>query len=212
MTSMSYNHSKGSNFERDIAKAFTKWSGVKFNRTFASGAQGDKFSNDVRVTGDLFAPVDYNFPFSVECKFHDDFNLRNVFINGSVVQLFLKQNISDARRSQRAPLLVAKVSRQDTYCILPYHKELETLLKEKQSPYFVRDMYYVDNMTRVNYHFNMIITNLDSLLLATPDELWEWYSTLDWNVLNENKSKKESEIDVDNLVDFVKEDLNKNEK
>lgn len=205
-------HKKGSDFERDIAKAFTKWSGVKFNRTFASGAQGDKFSNDVRVTGDLFAPVDYNFPFSVECKFHDDFNLRNVFINGSVVQLFLKQNISDARRSQRAPLLVAKVSRQDTYCILPYHKELETLLKEKQSPYFVRDMYYVDNMTRVNYHFNMIITNLDSLLLATPDELWEWYSTLDWNVLNENKSKKESEIDVDNLVDFVKEDLNKNEK
>lgn len=205
-------HKKGSDFERDIAKAFTKWSGVKFNRTFASGAQGDKFSNDVRVTGDLFAPVDYNFPFSVECKFHDDFNLRNVFINGSVVQLFLKQNISDARRSQRAPLLVAKVSRQDTYCILPYHKELETLIKEKQSPYFVRDMYYVDNMTRVNYHFNMIITNLDSLLLATPDELWEWYSTLDWNVLNENKSKKESEIDVDNLVDFVKEDLNKNEK
>jgi len=207
-----YNHVKGSNFERDVAKAFTKWSGVKFNRTFASGAQGDKFSSDVRVTGDLFAPVDYNFPFSVECKFHDDFNLRNVFINGSVVQLFLKQNISDARRSQRAPLLVAKVSRQDTYCILPYHKELETLLKEKQSPYFVRDMYYVDNMTRVSYHFNMIITNLDSLLLATPDELWEWYSTLDWNVLNENKSKKESEIDVDNLVDFVKEDLNKNEK
>lgn len=209
---MSYNHAKGNNFERDTAKTFTKWSGVKFNRTFASGAQGDKFSNDVRVTGDLFAPVDYNFPFSVECKFHDDFNLRNVFINGSVVQLFLKQNISDARRSQRAPLLVAKVSRQDTYCILPYHKELETLLKEKQAPYFVRDMYYVDNMTRVSYHFNMIITNLDSLLLATPDELWEWYSTLDWNVLNENKSKKESEIDVDNLVDFVKEDLNKNEK
>lgn len=205
-------HVKGNNFERSTAKAFTKWSGVKFNRTFASGAQGDKFSNDVRVTGDLFAPVDYNFPFSVECKFHDDFSLRNVFINGSVVQLFLKQNISDARRSQRAPLLVAKVSRQDTYCILPYHKELESLLKDKKAPYFVRDMYYVDNMTRVDYHFNMIITNLDSLLLATPDELWEWYSTLDWNVLNENKSKKESEIDVDNLVDFVKEDLNKNEK
>lgn len=207
MASMSYNHVKGNNFERDVAKAFTKWSGVKFNRTFASGAQGDKFSSDVRVTGDLFAPVDYNFPFSVECKFHDDFNLRNVFINGSVVQLFLKQNVSDARRSNRAPMLVAKVSRQDTYVVLPYTENLENLLINKQAPYFFRRMYYQDDMTKRVYKFDMIITNLNSLLLATPSELWEWYNELDWNYLNEDNNIKENNTDVDKLIGQVKGDL-----
>mgnify|MGYP004443566733 FL=1 len=200
-------HKKGSNFERDVAKAFTKWSGVKFNRTFASGAQGDKFSSDVRVTGDLFAPVDYNFPFSVECKFHDDFNLRNVFINGSVVQLFLKQNVSDARRSNRAPMLVAKVSRQDTYVVLPYTKNLENLLINKQAPYFFKRMYYQDDMTKRVYKFDMIITNLNSLLLATPSELWEWYKDLDWNYLNEDTNIIETNTDVDKLIGQVKGDL-----
>lgn len=202
-------HKKGSNFERDVAKEFTKWSGVKFNRTFASGAQGDKFSSDVRVTGDLFAPVDYNFPFSVECKFHDDFNLRNVFINGSVVQLFLKQNVSDARRSSRAPMLVAKVSRQDTYVFLPYTENLENLLIDKQAPYFFRRMYYQDDMTKMVYKFDMIITNLNSLLLATPSELWEWYHDLDWNYLNEDTNIREANTDVDKLIGQVKGDLSK---
>lgn len=200
-------HKKGSDFERSIAKEFTNWSGVKFNRTFASGAQGDKFSSDVRVTGDLFAPVDYNFPFSVECKFHDDFNLRNVFINGSVVQLFLKQNVSDARRSNRAPMLVAKVSRQDTYVILPYTGNLENLLISKQAPYFFRRMYYQDDMTKKIYKFDMIITNLNSLLLATPSELWEWYSDLDWNCLNEDTNIRETDTDVDKLIGQVRGDL-----
>ena len=200
-------HKKGSNFERDVAKAFTKWSGVKFNRTFAYRAQGDKFSSDVRVTGDLFAPVDYNFPFSVECKFHDDFNLRNIFINGSVVQLFLKQNISDARRSNRAPMLVAKVSRQDTYVVLPYTGNLENLLINKQAPYFFRRMYYQDDMTKRVYKFDMIITNLNSVLLATPSELWEWYNELDWNYLNEDTNIIETNTDVDKLIGQVKGDL-----
>ena len=64
-------------------------------------------------------------------------------------------------------------------------------------------------MTKRVYKFDMIITNLNSLLLATPSELWEWYSDLDWNYLNEDTNIRETNTDVDKLIGQVKGDLSK---
>ncbi|ATG86350.1 putative resolvase [Lactobacillus phage LpeD] len=206
-------HVKGSNFERDVAKKFTEWSGVKFNRTFASGAQGKENAGDTRITGDLFAPVGYSFPFSVECKNHNNFNIRNLFLGGSVIKLFLKQNISDARLSNRAPLLVSKVSREDTYCVLPYTAELEDLLRNKKLPYFRKYFSYLDERTHINNVFDMIVTNLNSLLLATPEQLDSWYKDIDWDYLNKDKQTPFSNTGglLDSLIDNVKEELDKDE-
>lgn len=57
---------KGNRNELRLAKLLSEWVGVEFHRTPMSG--GLHWKKDNRIEGDIVAPVDFNFPFTVEAK------------------------------------------------------------------------------------------------------------------------------------------------
>lgn len=196
-------HVKGSSYERSIAKKFSDWSGVRVSRTFASGASGSDFSGDTRVTGDLFFPVGYPNCFSIELKNHAAFNIRQLFLNGSVLKTFLAQNVEDADRiAGRVPMLVMHVNREDDYIVLPYHKDFEAFLVKNKLPYFRKSVFSSEKRTGKTTSFEALITNLNSFVKVKPNTMFKWYSNM-----SDYKSVSESTVEqtaIDKLVGEVK--------
>lgn len=100
---------KGSFAERNVAELLSAWAGVKFERTPASG--GLRWQESSRVAGDIVAPIDFNFPFSVEVKHYKKIGLP---IKGELLTrrtIFLKfygQCVEDAKRVGKRPLLFVR--------------------------------------------------------------------------------------------------------
>jgi len=103
-------------FERTVAKDLGGWWGCVFRRTPGSGAWGKQgqsrnstghdATND--FIGDIVAPPEAKFPFSVECKAHKLAKI-NIFLYGkSVIIDWWLQCVADARRHRKAPMLVFK--------------------------------------------------------------------------------------------------------
>ncbi len=103
---------KGSGFELKIAKRFTEWSGVKFQRVPLSGGW-----NKVVVSGDIFCEPEYEpspttkqivFPLSIECKNDESWELVQLFkdTDKSPIRLFWDQAINDALETNKIPALI----------------------------------------------------------------------------------------------------------
>jgi len=102
---------KGKAFEKTVANMLGKWWwGKPFRRSPQSGAW-DKFqSDDQHVSpGDIYAPSGAHFPFSVECKKQEKWNLFDL-INPKRekprLHMWLDQCIRDAESAGLEPLLV----------------------------------------------------------------------------------------------------------
>ena len=114
---------KGSIFEREVAKALSKWTGHDFHRTPGSGAL--HWKNDARVVSDIVPPQDYpEWKVSVECKcyskqtYSPDF--QSVIDGTSTLWKHWEQCVNDANREQLVPMLITKITglRKPWFCVI----------------------------------------------------------------------------------------------
>ena len=95
---------KGSEFERRIARILSKWWGEEFHRTPGSG--GLHWKKDNRVAGDIVAPMGSNFPFSIENKKWEDWEIIQLLKGTGDIENWWKQCEGDAIRVSKEPLLI----------------------------------------------------------------------------------------------------------
>lgn len=111
---------KGSTFERDIAKILNKrFSTTEFCRTPGSGAFATTHSlpAHLQVHGDLITPQ--NFKYCIECKKgYNKENLYSLFNYSSDFWKFIDQCEKDANKSGKFPLIIFKQDRQKTIAIV----------------------------------------------------------------------------------------------
>jgi len=101
---------KGSRNERNVAKLMADWSGYEFARTPQSGGLHWKksyTSGDIVCIDERHGP---RFPFSIECKFHENLDLLHLIDNtigkkSNKILLFWEQTKRDAKQVNKIPLL-----------------------------------------------------------------------------------------------------------
>lgn len=103
-------------FERGVAKSLGTWWGCVFRRTPSSGAWGkqgqSRFAAKAQDAagdfhGDIVAPAEANFPFSVECKCYKEVELYKAMYGKSNVWDFWAQCKNDTPEGMH-PMLVMK--------------------------------------------------------------------------------------------------------
>lgn len=103
---------KGAKNERNLAKAFEKWTGIEFSRVPASGGLRWKgmqeiICGDIIPSGDIHFAID--FPFSIEAKAYADLNFKDPLLNNnSKLYDFWEQSSADAKRSNKRPLVFSR--------------------------------------------------------------------------------------------------------
>jgi hypothetical protein len=125
----------GSDYERRIAGILGKWWGCAFRRTPSSGGW-DKLSRDGQTlaVGDLYAPPEAGFPFSVECKKRR--TAVNLYCTNSEFFLWWKQCCDDAASVNKLPMLVFNTDGTDyvalSFAVLVTHAGLSHELFDTQ--------------------------------------------------------------------------------
>jgi len=93
---------KGAKFEREVAKMFRKYSGLELYRTPLSGGWGK-----AKTKGDLVAGEGVDFPYFVECKKQEGWDLWNCLFEGKgPVQEWWAKAQQQAAEEGKIPLLV----------------------------------------------------------------------------------------------------------
>ena len=101
---------KGSKNERGVAKLFQEWTNYEFARTPQSGGLHWQKKNTV---GDIVCIDEKHgrkFPFSIECKFHQELDFSHL-IDGTIgkgsnkVVHFWEQCLRDAEKVNKVPIL-----------------------------------------------------------------------------------------------------------
>lgn len=141
---------KGSTYERHIAKKLGAWWGEEFQRTPASG--GLRWKQDNRVCGDIVTPPGSTFPWVVECKKRENWTMDSLLNGSAEVSKWWKQVTDDAERSGLEPMLIFTRNRQPDYVAV---KDEEDTLS----------MVYPDTtiMTKINGD-HVIIMRLDDYI------------------------------------------------
>ncbi len=102
--------SKGKGYEREVGKVIGEWwRGKAFRPTPQSGGWDKQAKDGEHVAyGDLYIPKDVNFPWSVECKKCEGWELSDLIKPGRscVIRSWWKQCADDAYEVQKEPLLV----------------------------------------------------------------------------------------------------------
>lgn len=93
---------KGSKFEREVARIFRKHTGLELHRTPLSGGWGK-----MKTKGDLVAADGVDFPYFVECKKVEGWDLWNCLFSGTgpIYQWWEKAK-EQAKAEGKIPLLV----------------------------------------------------------------------------------------------------------
>lgn len=108
--------SKGNRYERDMAAAFTHWTGFKMVRTPSSGF--------THKTGDI-CPKEpehmVEFPLNIELKKRNTWNLSDLItakrVNSGIIDWW-KQCINDAKQSYRIPVLIFSKNLDIDYALM----------------------------------------------------------------------------------------------
>lgn len=150
---------KGSAFERQIAKMFNEKFGTsEFSRTPGSGAFATTHSlpDHLKIYGDLITPQ--NFKFCIECKKgYNDINMYSLFNDSSDIWKFVHQCQKDADACGKQPLVIFKQDRQRTLAIVDSNN--------------IRIQYYPHIKIYGEYK-SYRIYQLDDLL---KEENWFWF-------------------------------------
>ena len=152
---------KGSNYERATAKAFSQWGGKEFYRTPASGAWSSQRQGQNAQVGDIVAPEDIIFPFSIELKHHENVTLDNYMFSNGEVPSFFSQNVGDAIRANKIPMLITHSNYAPNYMSLPYSSKFITPFKEKEIPYLVTTVKFKDYVTEEPIVMDITIVTLE---------------------------------------------------
>lgn len=149
---------KGSGNERSVSKLFTAWCGHVVRRTPQSGGwAGPAFG----VSGDLVC-ASKHFPFHVECKKREDWQLDDLITGVRVkdersIQEWWKQTVESCPKNKE-PLLVFTRNRKAQ--LVMFHGSLEQFLNETV-PHF--RLYLPETLVNDN-----VIMPLDKFLAAYP--------------------------------------------
>jgi hypothetical protein len=113
---------KGSRGQREVAKLLSPWWGAEFTSTPMSGGFATKrFRDDWNAAADIVTP-DETFPFSVEVKWQEDWNMEQL-LTSDVTKMWKwwDQCIEEAP-ADKIPLLVFKRNRQPWYYMIEEKK------------------------------------------------------------------------------------------
>lgn len=110
--------------ERGIARILGDWWGVPFRRTPSSGAWNTQSKHmghgSTDFHGDIVAPPEANFPFSVECKAYKEVEIYKALYGKSNVFEWWKQTCVDARDSGKIPMLIMKENRKQPLVVISW--------------------------------------------------------------------------------------------
>jgi len=171
-------HVKGSGYERTIAKTLTKWTGVSYSRTMASGAAGSEHGSDARLIGDIFSPIGYPDPFNYECKNHGDVTLKNIVWGTGELKQFMEQVITDAHRADTTPVLIMHINREADYVMLPYSNRLYNSLYNKSRVTFRTYSTYQDKRLEQITGVDWLVTTMNDLTSLNCTEVFNTYSAI----------------------------------
>lgn len=147
---------KGNNFERQVAKIFSDWAGVKFMRTPASGAIHN--FKDKRVVSDIVPPLSIGkFPFSIECKKVEcSWEISSILEGTSqTIENHWFQCLTDADREGLIPLLVFSKNFRGIYGVMKQVDFVAT--KVKLNKYLE---VYQNDMTLVIFNLKDFLTSI----------------------------------------------------
>jgi len=146
---------KGEIGERQACKLFTAWTGKRFNRVPASG--GLNWKEDNRISGDIVAPLTFDFPFTVEVKNYNKLGLSSESVedlNVIKIMKFWSQSMKDAAKVSKIPLLVVKDNGNKFHLAVDYKIDLG--YKPKAHIFLLKTP-----DTKINlYDFEFIIGNM----------------------------------------------------
>lgn len=208
---------KGKGYELKIAKMFSKYSGKEFKRSPMSGAWSSTWAGGGHdeVAGDIIAPTEEVFPYSLELKNHESFNLVNLYTTGGELPQFINQVMGDAKRTHKIPALILHKNRSKNYFVLPYSDELFNKLDDSLSDYFVTRLVYTSDIENAVHSYKAIVSTLDDIMkIYTYKEFVNLGMTSYNNWLNPdaektvdtyegkagNKSTKKSKFDIDSSL------------
>lgn len=127
---------KGSEYERKIAKSLSGWWQEPFQRTPASG--GLQWQNDNRVAGDIVTPEKSKFPFVVECKKRENWNIEQLIKDTGDIEKWWAQVTKDCTRTSLRPMLIfSKNFAPDYVMVLEQDFVDMTGNKEIKLPHFI---------------------------------------------------------------------------
>ena len=179
---------KGSNFELKIAKMLTAWANgaAEFTRTFNSGAFSSSH-NKLGSSGDI--ETEALWPFSLELKNHESFtSIDTLFHSHANIQSFWQQNLGDALRVRKVPMLITHRNRSKIYATVPYSALLHKQLKESGKDYGVFNIRWHDGPLDIDFSQEVLTFVLDDFLelysyddIITHEKSWftEWYYRLE---------------------------------
>lgn len=150
---------KGSTFERSIAKLFNeRFDTNEFSRTPGSGAFATTHSlpDHLKIYGDLITPQ--NFKYCIECKKgYNQINMYSLLDYSSKLWEFIDQCQKDAFKCGKQPMVIFKQDRQRTVAIVPSNNV---------------DIKYYNSieLRKDNYKYRMFF--LDDLL---KEGSWFWF-------------------------------------
>ncbi|AGT13408.1 holliday junction resolvase [Bacillus phage Troll] len=174
---------KGAGYENKIAKELSDMWGGKFSRVPASG--GLHWGSDQRVAGDIIPPLGMKFPFVVECKKREGFDLSHLFKNIGQIKDWFQQVVMDSRRLKVhgvSPLLIFSKNREISYILLPYSDEVYDKLN-KHFPVSRQTVSFLDIREEENY-FDTLLTTMDGFKSLDLTFLWETYHEFPWDIQN----------------------------
>lgn len=181
---------KGNNFELKIAKMLTAWAGDKaaFSRSPLSGSWASSHNKqDGAVAGDII--TESQWPFNLELKNHESFtSLDTIFHSQSNIQSFWQQNLGDALRTRRVPMLINHRNRSKIYATVPYSALLHKALREAGKDYGVFNIRWHDDPLDIDFSQEVLTFVLDDFLelysyddIIKHEQSWftEWYYRLE---------------------------------
>ena len=181
---------KGAQFERKISKMLTAWAAGKaeFSRSPLSGSYG---STTHKTNGDTAGDIvtESVWPFNMELKNHESFtSLDTLFHSHANIQSFWQQNLGDALRTRRVPMLITHRNRSKIYATVPYSALLHKQLKESGKDYGVFNIRWHDGPLDIDFSQEVLTFVLDDFLelysyddIITHEKSWftEWYYRLE---------------------------------
>lgn len=150
--------SKGSTFERSIAKVFNeKFNTSEFSRTPGSGAFATTHSlpDHLKIYGDLITPQ--KFRFCIECKKgYNNINHYSLLDYSSKLWEFIEQCQKDSDKCSKSPMVIFKQDRQKTLAIVDSNSipnNIYNYIKiEKDNKEYI--IYYFDDLIKEgNYYW-----------------------------------------------------------
>ena len=153
---------KGSSFERQIAKTFNdRFNTTEFSRSPGSGAFATTHTlpDYLKIYGDLITPQ--NFKYCIECKKgYNKENLYSLYNYSSDFWGFLDQCLKDSDKCDKIPMVIFKQDRQPTLAIVPSHVQTNKLQQyieiQKQEDAFTLRVYRI-------YKLDDLLEDYDSL-------------------------------------------------